>query len=163
MKIVADKMGIDVHEVINAAAQSKTIRLRCITQVRLRRPLDPYRPVLPDLEARKYGVNTRFIELAGEVSSHMPDYVNRKSAWLEWTTTVPSKTKSWCRYRLPGKNVDDMRGRLWSDGPPARNWAQWFPTLIHTFQEFHIPGHHHFDLKSEALTLNCRPIRLRGF
>ena len=42
-------------------------------------PIDPF---YLTWKAREYGVNTRFIELAGEVNSHMPDYVIEKSAWL---------------------------------------------------------------------------------
>ena len=38
-------------------------------------PIDPF---YLTWKAREYGVNTRFIELAGEVNSHMPDYVIEK-------------------------------------------------------------------------------------
>ena len=44
------------------------------------RALHPDRPVLPDWVARKYGLNTRFIELAGEVNTAMPAYVVAKVA-----------------------------------------------------------------------------------
>lgn len=75
MKIVADRMGIDIHEVIDAAATKPFgfvayrpgpgLGGHCI-------PIDPF---YLTWKARAYGVNTRFIELAGEVNSAMPDYV----------------------------------------------------------------------------------------
>ena len=75
LKIVADKMGIDIFEVINAAA-SKPFGFtpyypgpglggHCI-------PIDPF---YLTWKAKEYGVNTRFIELAGEVNTAMPAWV----------------------------------------------------------------------------------------
>ncbi|PHS14138.1 MAG: UDP-N-acetyl-D-glucosamine dehydrogenase [Blastopirellula sp.] len=75
MKVLFDKMGIDIWEVINAA-KSKPFGFQpfypgpglgghCI-------PIDPF--YLTWL-ARKNGLTTRFIELAGEINSSMPNYV----------------------------------------------------------------------------------------
>ncbi len=75
MKMVADKMGIDIYEVISAAATKPFgfvpyhpgpgLGGHCI-------PIDPF---YLTWKAREYGVNTRFIELAGEINSHMPRWV----------------------------------------------------------------------------------------
>ncbi len=80
MKIVADRMGIDIHEVIRAAATKPFgfvayhpgpgLGGHCI-------PIDPF---YLTWKAREYGVHTRFIELAGEVNASMPDYVVAKLA-----------------------------------------------------------------------------------
>lgn len=78
LKIIFDKMGIDVWEVI-AAASTKPFGFmpfypgpglggHCI-------PIDPF---YLTWKAREYGVSTRFIELAGQVNVSMPDYVFRK-------------------------------------------------------------------------------------
>ena len=78
LKIIFDKMGIDVWEVI-AAASTKPFGFmpfypgpglggHCI-------PIDPF---YLTWKAREYDVSTRFIELAGEVNVSMPDYVFRK-------------------------------------------------------------------------------------
>lgn len=75
LKVLFDRMGIDVWEVIDAA-KTKPFGFQafypgpglgghCI-------PIDPF--YLTWL-ARKQGLTTRFIELAGEVNSRMPDYV----------------------------------------------------------------------------------------
>jgi len=83
LKILYDKLGIDVWEVIDAA-KTKPFGFQafypgpglgghCI-------PVDPY--YLTWL-ARKHGEQTRFIELAGEVNIHMPQYVvNRLAEFL---------------------------------------------------------------------------------
>jgi UDP-N-acetyl-D-glucosamine dehydrogenase len=75
LKVVYDRMGIDVWEVIEAA-KTKPFGFQafypgpglgghCI-------PIDPF---YLTWAARAYGVNTRFIELAGEVNAAMPEYV----------------------------------------------------------------------------------------
>jgi UDP-N-acetyl-D-glucosamine dehydrogenase len=80
MKIVADKMGIDIHEVIRAAATKPFgfvpyypgpgIGGHCI-------PIDPF---YLTWIARKHQMATRFIELAGEINTSMPHYVVQKVA-----------------------------------------------------------------------------------
>jgi len=75
LKVLYDKLGIDVWEVIEAA-KTKPFGFQafypgpglgghCI-------PIDPF--YLTWL-ARKHGEQTRFIELAGEINTHMPQYV----------------------------------------------------------------------------------------
>ena len=75
LKIVYDKMGIDIWEVLDAASTKPFGFMRfnpgpgwgghCI-------PLDPFYLAW---KAREYGVSTKFIELAGEVNVRMPEYV----------------------------------------------------------------------------------------
>lgn len=75
LKIVADRMGIDIREVIDAAATKPFgftpfypgpgLGGHCI-------PIDPF---YLTWKAREYGINTRFIELAGEVNTAMPHWV----------------------------------------------------------------------------------------
>lgn len=80
MKVLYDRMGIDVWEVIDAA-KTKPFGFQafypgpglgghCI-------PLDPF---YLSWIARQYGMNTRFIELAGEVNTSMPAFVVSKVA-----------------------------------------------------------------------------------
>ena len=75
LKVLFDRMGINVWEVI-ASAATKPFGFQpfypgpglgghCI-------PIDPF---YLSWIARKYDVSTRFIELAGEVNTHMPYYV----------------------------------------------------------------------------------------
>lgn len=75
MKMIADRMHIDIHEVIRAAATKPFgftpfypgpgLGGHCI-------PIDPF---YLTWKAREYGLHTRFIELAGEINSDMPHWV----------------------------------------------------------------------------------------
>ncbi len=80
LKVLYDRMGIDVWEVIEAA-KTKPFGFQafypgpglgghCI-------PIDPF---YLTWVARKYGFATRFIELAGEINTSMPSYVVGKVA-----------------------------------------------------------------------------------
>ena len=80
LKVVADAMDIDIWEVIRAAATKPFgftpfypgpgLGGHCI-------PIDPF---YLTWKAREFGVNTRFIELAGQINRSMPEYVVRKVA-----------------------------------------------------------------------------------
>jgi len=75
LKIVADKMDIDIFEVVDAAATKPFgftayypgpgLGGHCI-------PIDPF---YLTWKAREYNIDTKFIELAGEVNRNMPGYV----------------------------------------------------------------------------------------
>ena len=80
LKMLFDRMGIDVWEVIDAA-KTKPFGFQafypgpglgghCI-------PIDPF---YLTWVARKYGLTTRFIELAGEINTVMPHYVVERVA-----------------------------------------------------------------------------------
>ena len=110
MKIVADKMDIDIHEVIDAAATKPFgfvaykpgpgLGGHCI-------PIDPF---YLTWKAREYGVHTRFIELAGEINNSMPSYVMKK---LGQGLNEREITINGANILILGiaykKNVDDMR------------------------------------------------------
>lgn len=110
LKIVCDTMGIDIHEVISAAATKPFgftpyypgpgLGGHCI-------PIDPF---YLTWKAREYGLNTRFIELAGEVNTSMPDWVVSK---LVSALNDRGKSLKGSRILVLGiaykKNVDDMR------------------------------------------------------
>lgn len=154
MKIVCDKMGIDVHEVIDAAATKPFgfvayrpgpgLGGHCI-------PIDPF---YLTWKAREYGVHTRFIELAGEINSAMPSYVLKKIAKA---MNERKKSINGSKILVLGisykKNVDDMREspsvfimeKLRDQGAEI------------SYSDPHVPvfpkmREHHFDLKSVELT-----------
>ena len=110
MKVVADRMGIDIYEVIRAASTKPFgftpyypgpgLGGHCI-------PIDPF---YLTWKAREYGINTRFIELAGEVNTNMPRWVVSKAidALNERAKSVRN-TKVLILGIAYKKNVDDMR------------------------------------------------------
>lgn len=110
MKIVADKMQIDIHEVIRAAATKPFGFVPYFPGPGLGGHCIPIDPFYLTWKAREYGVHTRFIELAGEVNSSMPDYVVGKVASA---LNSSKKAINGSRILVLGiaykKNVDDMR------------------------------------------------------
>ena len=110
MKIVADAMGIDIWEVIRAAATKPFgftafypgpgLGGHCI-------PIDPF---YLTWKAREFGVNTRFIELAGQVNRAMPEYVVQRTMLA---LNSQGKAVKGSRILLLGlaykADVDDMR------------------------------------------------------
>lgn len=110
MKIVADKMDIDIHEVIRAAATKPFGFVPYYPGPGLGGHCIPIDPFYLTWKAREYGVHTRFIELAGEVNSSMPDYVVAKVASA---LNGIKKSINGSRILVLGiaykKNVDDMR------------------------------------------------------
>jgi UDP-N-acetyl-D-glucosamine dehydrogenase len=110
LKIVADRMGIDIHEVIRAAATKPFGFVpywpgpgfggHCI-------PIDPF---YLSWKARTYGVEARFIELAGDVNRAMPEWVVGK---LSDALAARGAKVAGSRCLVLGiaykKNIDDMR------------------------------------------------------
>ena len=110
MKIVADKMGIDIHEVIRAAATKPFGFVPYYPGPGLGGHCIPIDPFYLTWKAREYGVHTRFIELAGEVNSSMPDYVISKiAAALNQRKKAINGSKILVLGIAYKKNVDDMR------------------------------------------------------
>jgi UDP-N-acetyl-D-glucosamine dehydrogenase len=154
MKIVADRMGIDIFEVIDAAATKPFgftayypgpgLGGHCI-------PIDPF---YLTWKAREYGLHTRFIELSGEVNRAMPEYVVGKV-----TKALNDRFKSLKGSRLLvlgiayKKNVDDMRE---SPAVEVMELLRAAGAEV-AYSDPHVPvfpkmREHHFDLASVALT-----------
>ncbi len=110
LKVLFDRMGIDIWEVINAA-KTKPFGFNafypgpglgghCI-------PIDPF---YLTWKARQYGMPTRFIELAGEINTNMPHYIITKT--MEALNECKKSLKG-ARVLVLGlaykKDVDDLR------------------------------------------------------
>ena len=110
MKIVADKMGIDIYEVIDAAATKPFGFVPYYPGPGLGGHCIPIDPFYLTWKAKEYGINTRFIELAGEVNSNMPEWVVGK---VVHGLNSHRKSINGSRILMLGiaykKNVDDMR------------------------------------------------------
>ena len=154
MKIICDRMDIDVHEVIRAAATKPFgfvpywpgpgLGGHCI-------PIDPF---YLTWKAREYELHTRFIELAGEINRTMPEWVIGK---IMEALNQRGKALKGSRCLVLGiaykKNVDDMRES------PA---VELMELLVKrgaqvAYADPHVPvfprmREHHFELKSVALT-----------
>jgi UDP-N-acetyl-D-glucosamine dehydrogenase len=154
MKIIADKMQIDIHEVIRAAATKPFgftayypgpgLGGHCI-------PIDPF---YLTWKARQYGLHTRFIELAGEINSDMPHWVVGKV-----TDSLNQRGRSVMGSRVLvlgiayKKDVEDMRE---SPSVELMELLRDKGALV-DYSDPHVPvfpkmREHKFDLASVALT-----------
>ena len=154
MKIIADRMEIDIHEVIRAAATKPFgftpyypgpgLGGHCI-------PIDPF---YLTWKAREYGLHTRFIELAGEINSDMPHWVVSK---LMDALNRRGKAVMGSRVLVLGiaykKDVEDMR-----ESPSVELMELLRDKgAVVDYTDPHVPvfprmREHHFDLKSVELT-----------
>jgi len=154
MKIIADKMDIDIHEVIRAAATKPFgftayypgpgLGGHCI-------PIDPF---YLTWKARQFGLHTRFIELAGEINSDMPQWVVGK---LANALNERSRSIKGSRVLVLGiaykQNVEDMR-----ESPSVELMELLRDKGAHVdYSDPHVPvfppmREHHFELESVALS-----------
>lgn len=154
MKIIADKMDIDIYEVIHAAATKPFgftpyfpgpgLGGHCI-------PIDPF---YLTWKARQYGLHTRFIELAGEINNDMPQWVVNKVASA---LNDRGRAIKGCKILVLGiaykKNVDDMR-----ESPAVKLMELLRDKGAEVdYSDPHVPvfpktRHHYFALESVNLT-----------
>lgn len=154
MKVVADRMGIDIFEVVDAAATKPFgftayypgpgLGGHCI-------PIDPF---YLTWKAREYGLHTRFIELSGEINKAMPEYVVGK---LVDGLNEQGRALKGSRVLILGiaykKNVDDMRE---SPSVEIMELLEAKGAVV-AYSDPHVPDfpemrEHHFTLSSEPLT-----------
>lgn len=154
MKVIADRMGIDIFEVIDAA-KTKPFGFtayypgpglggHCI-------PIDPF---YLTWKAREYGLSTHFIELAGEVNRGMPEWVVGKiSDALNERQKSLKGSRILCLGIAYKRDVDDMRE---SPSVFVMEHLRDRGAIVH-YSDPNVPDfpkmrEHHFDLSSVELT-----------
>ncbi len=80
LKLVADCMGIDIWEVIDAPATKPFGFTPFYPGPGLGGHCMPIDPFYLTWKAREFGLHTRYIELAGEINTAMPAWVVSKTA-----------------------------------------------------------------------------------
>jgi UDP-N-acetyl-D-glucosamine dehydrogenase len=151
LKVVYDAMGIDVWDVIDAAATKPFGYMKFTPGPGLGGHCIPIDPFYLTWKAREYGLSTRFIELAGEINVSMPRYVVDK---LQNALNQVGKPLRGAKVLMLGlaykRDVDDSRESpsfelmhlLIERGaevtyhdphvptvPPTRHWASVLPRL----------------------------------
>lgn len=110
LKVVFAQMGIDVWEVIEAAKTKPFGYMPFYPGPGLGGHCIPIDPFYLTWKAREYDVATRFIELAGEINTSMPDYVIQQTMAA---LNEQKKPLNGSRVLLVGlaykANVDDIR------------------------------------------------------
>lgn len=79
LKVVFAEMGIDVHEVLDAAATKPFGFMKFTPGPGLGGHCIPIDPFYLTWKAREFEQNTRFIELAGQINTAMPKYVVQRT------------------------------------------------------------------------------------
>ncbi|MCB9915884.1 MAG: nucleotide sugar dehydrogenase [Planctomycetes bacterium] len=75
LKLVLDRLGVDVWEVVEAAATKPFGFMKFTPGPGMGGHCIPVDPFYLAWAARRAGVDTRFVELAGEINRRMPEYV----------------------------------------------------------------------------------------
>ena len=110
MKLVAQRFNLDIFDIIKIAATKPFgftpffpgpgLGGHCI-------PIDPF---YLSWKAKEYGMNLKFIELAGEINSSMPNYVvNKISEYFNNNCKTIKNSKIIMLGLSYKKNVDDLR------------------------------------------------------
>jgi len=110
LKMLFDRMGIDIWEVIRAASTKPFGYMPFYPGPGLGGHCIPIDPVYLTWKARQYDFHTRFIELAGEINTYMPYYVVQRTSDALNDRGVPLRN---ARILILGlaykKDVDDIR------------------------------------------------------
>ena len=111
LKVIFEKMDIDIWEVIDAAKTKPFGFMPFYPGPGLGGHCIPIDPCYLTWKARQYDINTRFIELAGEINTAMPLHVVRRLG--EALDERAGKGLRGARVLIVGaaykKNVDDIR------------------------------------------------------
>jgi UDP-N-acetyl-D-glucosamine dehydrogenase len=110
LKLVFHEMGIDIYEVIEAAKTKPFGFMAFYPGPGLGGHCIPIDPFYLTWKAREFGLNTRFIELAGEVNTAMPQFVLRRTIEaLNAKKKCMNGSRILCVGLAYKPNVDDMR------------------------------------------------------
>jgi len=159
MKMILDKMGIDVWEVINAAKTKPFGYMAFYPGPGLGGHCIPIDPFYLTWKAREFEINTRFIELAGEVNTSMPFWVISK---VTDALNDHKKSISGSKILVLGaaykKDIDDPRESpsfklmtiLLSKGAIVDYNDPYIPVL---------PYMRHYDIKKESVELTAENLQ----
>lgn len=160
MKLLFDRMGIDIWEVIEASSTKPFGYMPFYPGPGLGGHCLPIDPFYLTWKARRYDFNTRFIELAGEINSAMPYHVVQKTADA---LNERGKSVKGSRILILGvaykKNVDDVRES------PALKIADLLEKkgALVSYHDPHIPEicglRHYPDLVKKSLLLSEELLR----
>ena len=111
LKVIYDEMGIDVWEVIEAASTKPFGFMPFYPGPGLGGHCIPIDPFYLTYKAKEFGINTKFIELAGEINTNMPNIVINKLTYAlsEFMNKSINKSKILIIGMAYKKDVDDMR------------------------------------------------------
>lgn len=161
LKVIYSEMGIDVWEVIDAAATKPFGFMPFYPGPGLGGHCIPIDPFYLTWKAREFDINTRFIELAGQINNNMIPYVidNLNNALNERAQKSLKGSKILLLGVAYKKNVDDMR-----ESPALKIWEKledkgaavdyhdpFLPKIPKTRAHASLQGRKSVDVSAEAL------------
>jgi len=161
LKTVFAKMGVDIWEVIEAAKTKPFGYMPFYPGPGLGGHCIPIDPFYLTWWARQVGEETRFIELAGEINTAMPEKVvdTLEAALLEKSGQKISGTKVLLLGVAYKKNVDDTRESpafvliklLEARGATVDFYDPYIPEILPTREHADLSGRRSVDWSAEAL------------
>ena len=110
MKLFTDKMGLNIFEIIEAAGTKPFGFSRYYPGPGVGGHCIPIDPFYLTYKAKELNIDTKFIELAGEINRAMPDFViNKVSSLLNSNGQSINGSKILCLGLTYKKNVSDTR------------------------------------------------------
>ena len=161
LKVIFDAMDIDVWDVIDGAATKPFGFMPFYPGPGLGGHCIPIDPFYLTYKAREYEVPTRFIELAGEINTKMPQLVVSKTA--QAMSLVSQKAMNGANVLIIGmaykKNIDDMRESpslvltelLEAEGADVAFHDPFFPIIPQTREHSELAGRKSVDLTPEVI------------
>jgi len=156
LKMIFHKMGINVWEVINAAKTKPFGFMPFYPGPGLGGHCIPIDPFYLTWKALEFGVNTKFIELAGEINEYMPDYVIMRT--MEEMNEIGKALKG-SKLLLVGLaykgDVDDMRespslvlfDKFTRKGADVSYYDPYIPVIPPSREHSHLTGIKSIELK----------------
>ncbi len=162
LKVIFDRMDIDVFEVIEAAATKPFGFMKFTPGPGLGGHCIPIDPFYLTWKAKEFGIHTKFIELAGEINKMMPDYVVSKT--IE-ALNFRKKPVNGSRILIIGvtykPNVDDMRespafpimDQLKNMGAQVDYYDPWIPVIPNTREHSEWQGQKSIEWSKKSIGL----------
>ena len=162
LKVVFEKMDVDVWEVINAASTKPFGFMPFYPGPGLGGHCIPIDPFYLTWKAHEYGQPTRFIELAGEINRRMPTYVVERLR--DALSTHQQKALNGAKILLVGlaykKNVDDMRESpslvllemLEAHGAEMEFYDPYIPVILPTREHAELNGRKSIEWNKDTLS-----------
>ena len=162
LKVIFDAMDIDVWDVIDGAATKPFGFMPFYPGPGLGGHCIPIDPFYLTYKAREYDVPTRFIELAGEINTKMPQLVVSKT--MQALSLVCEKALNGSKVLIIGmaykKNIDDMRESpslvltelLEAEGAKVAYHDPFVPIIPKTREHIQLAGRTSLDLTPETVS-----------
>jgi UDP-N-acetyl-D-glucosamine dehydrogenase len=162
LKIIYDKMGIDVWEVIDAAKSKPFGYMPFYPGPGLGGHCIPIDPFYLTYRAKQFGQETKFIELAGEINTHMPHHVVAvlKNALKDKTGAELKGAKVLLIGLAYKKNVNDTRESpafkllelLEAQGATVSYFDPYVPVILKTREHASLAGRESIEWSQDTIS-----------